>query len=275
MGWPKRAFNFYLESSIHVALAVTALTFMGFYAFGFEPIDSVLLFVFLGAITGYNAVKYAPIAGLYHRSLTRHLRAIQLFSFLVFIGLCCVFYQLPLVLMGISVGLGLGTLLYIVPFFGKKNLRNRYGLKIFIVGLVWAGVTVLLPYFSYEAAWQDDLLLNFIQRFLWVVVLTLPFDIRDLVYDSKELGTLPQRMGIGRTKVLGLVLVVVIVVLEGFKDYLDVHYILSQLVILIATSLLLLFAKTNQSRFYSTFWVEALPIFWLLLYWGMGYFFNS
>lgn len=275
MGWPKRAFNFYLESSIHVALAVTALTFMGFYAFGFEPTDSVLLFVFLGAITGYNAVKYAPIAGLYHRSLTRHLRAIQLFSFLVFIGLCCVFYQLPLVLMGISVGLGLGTLLYIVPFFGKKNLRNRYGLKIFIVGLVWAGVTVLLPYFSYEAAWQDDLLLNFIQRFLWVVVLTLPFDIRDLVYDSKELGTLPQRMGIGRTKVLGLVLVVVIVVLEGFKDYLDVHYILSQLVILIATSLLLLFAKTNQSRFYSTFWVEALPIFWLLLYWGMGYFFNS
>ena len=275
MGWPKRAFNFYLESSIHVALAVTALTAMGFHAFGFPYDYSVLLFVFLGSITGYNLVKYAPIAGLYHRSLTRHLRAIQLFSLFVFFLLCYAFYVISDFLKWISIGLGVATLLYVLPFFGRKNLRNRYGLKIFIVAFVWAGVTVLLPFFTRENELSNDVLIAFFQRFLWVVVLTLPFDIRDLVYDSRELGTLPQRFGIGKTKVFGLLFLVVIVLLEGFKNYLNFEYTLSQLAILILTGIFLLFARTQQSRYYTTFWVEALPIIWLGIYWGLDYFFIS
>jgi len=275
MGWVRKAFNFYLESSIHVALAVTALTQMGYFAYGYSTQNSTLLFVFLGSITGYNLVKFAPIAGLYHRSLARHLRAIQLFSFLVFLFMCYAFLEIPRLLKWISLFLALATLLYIVPFFGKKNLRNRYGLKIFIIAFVWAGTTSLLPFFSYENRLNWDLVVTFFQRFFWVIVLTLPFDIRDLLYDSKGLGTLPQRFGIGRTKVFGLLLLVIIVILEGFKEYMDRFYILSQLIILVVSGIFLLLAKSKQSKYYTIFWVEALPIFWFVLYWGFDYFFIS
>lgn len=274
MGWFKRLFTFYLESSIHVALAVTALTFMGGYAFEIYLGEKVVHFVFLGTVTAYNLVKYAPLPGLFHRSFTRHLKAIQIFSFVVFLALCFAFFRLPLKLQFISLGFGLCTLLYALPLFGKKNLRSRYGLKIFIVAFVWSGITVLLPYFSEASEMSGDVLINFIQRFLWVLVLTLPFDIRDLVYDSQALGTLPQQLGIGKTKGVGLILLVLIVILEGFKDFLSLPYIVSQLLILMVSGLFLLFARTGQSRYYTTFWIEALPIFWLLLYWAFRTIFN-
>ncbi len=275
MGWFKRALNFYLESSMHVALAVTALTFMGYQAFELPANNSVLSFVFLGSITGYNLVKYAPVAGLFHRSLTRNLRAIQVFSFFVFLLLMFTFFKLPLVLKWMSIGLGMATLLYVIPFFGKKNFRNQYGWKIFIIAFVWAGVTTLLPYFTYHGTMSSDLWVTLAQRFLWVLVLTLPFDIRDLVYDSRELGTLPQRFGIEKTKVLGLIVLVAIVVLEGLKVNQNFAYHLSQLLILMVSGILLLFARSHQSRYYTTFWVEALPVFWLILYWALDYLFIS
>lgn len=274
MGLMKRMFDFYLESSIHVALAVTALTILGYYSFGIPLQLSVLLFVFLGTITGYNLVKYAPIAGLYHRSLTRHLKGIQLFSFIIFFANLYYFFQIPELLRYISIGLAVCTLLYVIPFYGR-NLRNRYGLKIFIVGWVWAGVTSLLPFFTTENSIEGDLVITFFQRFLWVVVLTLPFDIRDLVYDSKDLGTLPQRFGIAKTKAFGLGLLVLIVILEGFKDYLNLAYIASQLFILIISGILLLLARKEWHRYYTIFWIESLPLVWLGLYLFFDYLFIS
>ena len=36
-----------------------------------------------------------------------------------------------------------------------------------------------------------------------VFVLTLPFEIRDLQYDDSTLETLPQRVGVKKTKIIG------------------------------------------------------------------------
>ena len=41
-----------------------------------------------------------------------------------------------------------------------------------------------------------------IQRYLYVVIAMLPFEIGDMKYDSIKLSTIPQRIGIARTKVL-------------------------------------------------------------------------
>ena len=270
----KRLFDFYLESSIHVALAVTALAVLGYYSFGIPLQFPVLLFVFLGTITGYNLVKYAPIAGLYHRSLTRYLKGVQVFSLIVFFVNVYFFFQLPELLRYISIAFAICTLMYVIPFYGR-NLRNRYGLKIFIVGWVWAGVTSLFPFFTIENSLDGDLVITFFQRFLWVVVLTLPFDIRDLVYDSKDLGTLPQRFGIAKTKAFGLGLLVLIVILEGFKDYLSLAYIVSQLLILIISGVFLLLARKEWHRYYTIFWIESLPLLWLGLYLVLDYLFIS
>jgi len=43
--------------------------------------------LFFGGVSGYNFVKYAEVAGLHHRSLTKSLRKIQIFSFICGVGL--------------------------------------------------------------------------------------------------------------------------------------------------------------------------------------------
>ena len=259
----KSVFNFYLDSSIHVSLAVLAFTLATFFEYNL-PIEKPMLgFIFFGTITGYNFVKYAGIAGLHHRSLAKNLKLIQLFSLLSFGFFLFYLFQVPRPVIITSAILGIMTLLYVVPFFKNKNLRSFNGLKIFIVALVWAGVTVLLPWVHFEADFSKDIWISFLQRFLWVLVLIIPFEIRDMVYDSNSLGTLPQKFGIRITKKIGYFFLLLMAVIEGFKDEITLSFSLSFFVMLILTGILVRLSKKNQSSYYSAFWVEAIPIFWM------------
>lgn len=259
----KSVFNFYLDSSIHVSLAVLAFTLATFFEYNL-PIEKPMLgFIFFGTITGYNFVKYAGIAGLHHRSLAKNLKLIQLFSLLSFGFFLFYLFQVPRPVIITSAILGIMTLLYVVPFFKNKNLRSFNGLKIFIVALVWAGVTVLLPWVHFEADFSTDIWISFLQRFLWVLVLIIPFEIRDMVYDSNSLGTLPQKFGIRITKKIGYFFLLLMAVIEGFKDEITLSFSLSFFVMLILTGILVRLSKKNQSSYYSAFWVEAIPIFWM------------
>ena len=65
---------------------------------------------------------------------------------------------------------------------------------------------------------SSDVWILLLQRFVFVVVLILPFEIRDLSVDDKILGTLPQRIGVKNTKLYGLLLLMVFFFLEFFKD---------------------------------------------------------
>ena len=89
----KRIVNFYLDSSIHVAFAVFALTWVTLLQFDLDYDKNVLYFVFFATITGYNFVKYFGVAKFHHRSLAFWLKAIQVFSFIAFIA--NVHFQLP------------------------------------------------------------------------------------------------------------------------------------------------------------------------------------
>ena len=259
----KSVFNFYLDSSIHVSLAVLAFTLATFFEYNL-PIEKPMLgFIFFGTITGYNFVKYAGIAGLHHRSLAKNLKLMQLFSLLRFGFFLFYLFQVSRPVIITSAILGIMTLLYVVPFFKNKNLRSFNGLKIFIVALVWAGVTVLLPWVHFEADFSKDIWISFLQRFLWVLVLIIPFEIRDMVYDSNSLGTLPQKFGIRITKKIGYFFLLLMAVIEGFKDEITLSFSLSFFVMLILTGILVRLSKKNQSSYYSAFWVEAIPIFWM------------
>jgi hypothetical protein len=98
----------------------------------------------------------------------------------------------------------------------------------------------------------------------------LPFEIRDLNYDNLKLGTIPQKIGVKKTKMIGVTLLMVFVVLEFFKDELSRNEMSSTLIITAITLLFLIFSHKNQSKYYSAFWVEGLPIIWLLLVFMLG-----
>jgi len=268
----KRVFNFYLNSSIHVALAVYALTWITLIQFGLDYDEDVLYFVFFATITGYNFVKYFGVAKFHHRSLAGWLKAIQLFSFIAFIAMSYYAYLLKTNTLLILSVFGLITFLYAIPLLpmkyfrdNQKNLREISGLKIYVIAFVWAFTTVLLPLIDNTINFNTDVVITSAQRFVFVIVLMLPFEIRDLNYDSLKLATIPQRIGIKKTKIIGVLLLMVFMMLEFFKDELTSNAVIATLIIVFITLLFLIFSNKNQSKYYSAFWVESLPIVWLII----------
>lgn len=274
MPFLKPFFKFYINSSIHVALAVFAMGWITLLEFNLPFDGACLYFIFFASVTGYNFVKYYGLAQFHHKSLTNKLKAIQLFSAVVFFLMLYLFFKLTLKVQFIIVLLGAFTFFYAIPIIPKKylldehkNLRQISGLKIYVIALVWTCVTVILPLQNANYDFNFEVIITLIQRFVYVLVLMLPFEIRDLNFDNLKLATIPQQIGVKKTKVLGCALLVLFFFLAFFKGaQLKGNYILIDLAICVSTFMALICSKQKQSYFYAAFWVESLPIWWWVLW---------
>ncbi|TCK68529.1 hypothetical protein DFQ05_0037 [Winogradskyella wandonensis] len=267
----KSLFSFYVNSSIHVALAVYAMTWVTLVGLDLSYDENSLYFVFYATITAYNFVKYFGLAKFHHRSLANWLRIIQVFSAFCFLLMCFYLTRLKLDAVLLVGGLALVTFLYAIPLIPKRflfdeeqNLRQVGGLKVYIIAMVWSFVTVLIPVLNNGYEINSDVILLLIQRFFIVIVLMLPFEIRDLKYDSLKLATIPQKIGIKKTKIIGTLLLLAYWILEFFKNELTNASVLSTFMLVGITFLLLLFSTERQTKYYASFWVEGIPIFWLI-----------
>ena len=263
----KKILDFYINSSLHVALSAFALVSMTQYFFGVEEDFSVAFFAFFGTVIGYNFVKYDAIARLNKTEIKKELKVIVFLSFISL--LACFYFFLQLSWMSkLSAVAFLGlTLLYTLPFFpNKQNARNWKGVKIYIVGITWVGVTVILPLVEAEIPFSIDVFLMAFQRFLLVFSIVLVFDIVDVKLDDIHLQTVPQKIGVKMTKRLGYLLLFLLLLLEFF--YTNNHHFLPflfKLLVCGTIAVFLYFANENRSRYYASFWLESVPILWWLV----------
>lgn len=267
----KKIFHFYIESSIHVALAICALAGISTLNYNINWDWRVFLFLFTAAITGYNFTKYAKIAGLHHRSLTNQLKSIQVFSLLCFIALIYATFLQSLKFIGVTAALGLLTFFYAIPFApNHKNLREIKSLKIFIIAIVWAGATLWLPLIEQQKILTLEVGINTLSYSFLILALMMPFEIRDLKYDAIELDTVPQLLGVSKTKIIGYILCLLFV---GSLLFLSHHpfFLTSGIGIAILLMVFIHYSHKNQSDFYASFWVEAIPIIWFLGLWIAHY----
>jgi len=146
MKFLKRLFDFYLDASIHVALAVFSLLKITAILYKVELSNHLSLFVFFGTIVCYNFIKYGVEANKYVLIDNRYHKSIQFFSLIALVFGCYHGYFLSMeswLTIFILAGL---TGLYALPVLPQsKNLRSLGGLKIFLVATVWSGITVILP----------------------------------------------------------------------------------------------------------------------------------
>jgi len=274
MKWITQIFDFYIQSSIHVALSCYALVRMTHHMFHVPYDEPMASFAFFGTIVGYNFVKYEDLARAKKMQIRKKIKIIFLFSFCSFLAVGFYFFQLQRITQIISVAfLGI-TLLYTLPFFpNRKNARNWAGIKIYIVALCWVGVTLVLPLLNADIPITSDFYLKCVQRFILIFVLILIFEIIDLKNDDPHLKTVPQQIGVKRTKNLGYILLLFFCGLEIFNSNINfnVNFQSSLLqlilifVIAIVISLFLLFANEKRSKYYTSFWVESVPIAWWLM----------
>ena len=262
----KLIFNFYINSSTHVALAVFSLVRITELYYKLPYNENLDFFIFFTTVATYNFIKYWGVAKFYDVALTKSIRLISASTLICFflsvyyglkLPLKTHFYFLPFVIV---------TIFYSTPFWGgfQKSLRKINYLKIFLVAIVWSGVTGVIPLLANEYPINSDLVMFFLQRIFFVLVLILPFEIRDMRQDLKHFKTFPQKIGIERTKKMGFVLLLFSLTLE----FLLTQSLINKSIFLwvCLTALFFLMRSTQkQSKYYSSFWVESIPILWWIL----------
>jgi len=256
-------FDFYLDASIHVALAAWSLIRVSGHTLNI-PIDPYLeIFLFLSTIAVYNFIKYGIEVEKFIKVSQPYHRTIQVFSLLCLAGAAYpALFLDPKVYAGLA-GVALLVFFYAFPVLPRFNKLRDWGMvKIAIVGLVWSIITVFLPVWQADVQLNWDISLEGFQRLLFVIVWMLPFEIRDLKYDDPQLRTIPQRMGIQRTKTVGIILLAVYMSVIGLKDDLQFNAEMVKASIAILLLVLLELTREDQPKYYSSFVVESLPILW-------------
>ena len=275
----KHCLRQYIEHHIHVSLALISLVFLT-YKYASLPIDwNYMGFAFFGTIVAYTYIKNVPAQVSLKSGVFLVLQRSPWWVHAM--GIISVFFAVTL---RVSQQLGLIifmilSLAYILPIpFKIAPFRDYGAIKIIIVALVWSGISVLLPLLPLHHIYWEIVLLYLAQT-LWIIVLTIPFEIRDSGKDVLRHPTWPQKLGLWRTKILGTVLLMICAVihfnlsvgLEIESEQSITFWGSSFLFTLALTWLGLLVAETKQSYRYSAFWIEAIPIVWLLMRCFTGY----
>ncbi|MDH5415299.1 MAG: hypothetical protein OEW87_14270 [Flavobacteriaceae bacterium] len=202
--------------------------------------------------------------------ISENIKAILILSIVSFVVILILSFSLNIKSIVFILPFGLAALFYVnpIPFKSKfpLSLRSIAFIKIFLISFTWAGVTVFFPLINYKLPIGFNELVLFIQRFLIIVAITIPFDIRDLSYDHENLKTLPQIIGLKRSKVFGLFFLMLFLGLELFKSSSDNIDLRINLIIALISMFFLIRANENQHKYYCAFYVESIPILWFFLY---------
>jgi hypothetical protein len=235
------------------------------FLFQIDNIQNVSFFAFFGTIVGYNFVKYDALVRRKKMEMKPELKSIAVLSFLALLASGYFFLQLERNTQLIGLSFFVITLLYTLPFFpNRKNARNWAGIKIYIVAICWVGVTIFLPILNSGMPFTTEFLWLALQRLLLIFVLILIFEIVDLKTDDPHLKTVPQQIGVLKTKQIGVLLLVIFVSLEFMFDNFTIEILLLKIGLALTTFLFLQFSQENRSRYYASFWVESIPIVWYL-----------
>ena len=259
-------FNFYIKSSLHLSLCVLSLIIITSLRFDLDFSYGLFVCIFCATIVVYNFIKYASTLPYYFFTKNATVKKIQILSFIsgFFLVFSVFFLKTNTILIGFT--LFVLCLTYVVPLNRTSiNIRNYSKVKIFIVAFCWAGATILMPFAENARIDLWDNVWQFLQRFIFVFVYTLPFEIRDLEYDSIKLKTIPQVIGINKTKILAYLLLIIFCVIGFFIDSGVSKFFLSDIIIAFTTAVLISKTKLDQSKYYTSFLVEGLPIFWLIV----------
>ena len=212
----RRLGQYFLFGNIFIALCAVCLLVATHQLTGLPFSWQLAGWVFLSTFFLYNFDSLLPAKMQPHGPVSRrkawvlaHRR--QLAAAVVAAGLLVLFlfyWSFHLAHFWLLAHLGLISMLYSLPVVPGRNgwqlLRNIPLLKVFLIAYVWACVTVWLPLLG--AGWpigSGEGWQLFGQRFLFILPLTIIFDIRDVEKDqAMNTLTLPRLVGVGRAKAI-------------------------------------------------------------------------
>jgi len=190
----------FLQSNIIISFSAGILTF-GVASFcQNEQVMFLGLFLFFSTLCIYNALRiikfFVNPSTPQAISNKRYNKVYYIFGLIGLIGVLLCFFKLNLSY-EMWFWLGLATLIsvfYVIPIFpmnGRKGaLRDLPGIKIILIASSWSLLCFYLP--AIESAQKGFF---FMLGFIYIISVTIPFDIRDLPFDNPIQKTIPQLFG--------------------------------------------------------------------------------
>ena len=269
MFWFKKVADFFLFSNIFVAYCVVALCMSTELLLGHNS-NTISLFVFFASLFTYNFQRLVRMSVLGELSFRQNfLRQNKFFLWLVtaFSALATVYYSLSISYnsLRLLIPLGIIVFMYQLPLLYWKGrwwrLREIPGIKIFLIALAWSFVSVGLLVEEHQIGWTTDVWLLFVHRLCFVFAITIPFDIRDLKYDSLQLKTIPKVFGEEKARyiayaALGIYEILVIIQFI-FGEIMDVQDLIALLCTSAVTAYLLIKSTSDKGEYHFAFWIEG------------------
>ena len=278
----KSVLDFFIFSNIYVAIPVSALSHSTFLILGSTTNVSTLFFTYFstlflynfhriyGVFTSSNEVRFIPqriIWSVKHKNLVCLLSlfsAIVAGYFLLEIYRSIYWILLPCFI------ISLAYTLPIVPLKnGMKKLREIPLIKPIVIAFIATIVTVIFPFltsnYSSMITSDYDIWFLYIERFLFLLAITIPFDIRDVKFDAADnTKTLPLIVGVNIMKRLSFLSLIFFAIIVGIHSVISPNYqsnmVLAYLFSFVFTGVILFFVNQDRSEYFFSLLVEGTMI---------------
>lgn len=273
--WIKKLSGFILFSSIFIASCAVAFCIETNILLGL-PLNhfSFYCFVFGATLAQYNlhylvktvAVDNSERLAWSQRNKDLHFILLITGSILILFS----FFSFYLKHFIILLCLGGISFLYSFPFlpFGKKKRIKDYGsLKILTITFLWTLVTVWFPVnsmsFDTQLFW-----LVFAKRFVFMFVLCLLFDMRDIEIDGKEkINTLAVKLGRKKSYLLAYFSLILFVIFSIIQYYYlpQKGFLVAMLISAFATLITIVLTKKSNSDYVYLAGIDGMMLLQALL----------
>lgn len=200
----------FIQTNVLIAFSALTLTVSTQFQLGLNiSLESYHFLIFFSTLFIYNIHRritllngFKTIPSENYNEYKTSLKVIHRCLVIALGGIVITLLKTRLNLVFVLIPFGIISLLYSIPFkMGQKTLitlRQIPYLKIFLIAFVWAAVTVFIPVVNYKKPlYSLHVLSVFLERMLFVLAITLPFDIRDMDDDKKAgIQTIPLRLGV-------------------------------------------------------------------------------
>ena len=269
--------NFFVVSNLYVSIGVSCLTALSMHIYGLEN-PRLLLFVFFSTLFTYNLIRLVPRFPIISSKMLKQNKLIydyQIYLWaIVFFSGCLSFFFVSNIYKPIFWPLLMSSILcltYGLPLLKWKSswisMRQIPGLKIFLIALVWTTVTEGFPCLIAQKEWSFFAPL---ERFLFVLAITIPFDIRDLKFDIKHIKTIPYYIGVDYAKNLGIICLVISELILAYRTFILGEINLSGCLAIYLSYevaiLLIYFSKEEMTEWYVSLGLDGVSILMCILF---------
>ena len=122
---------------------------------------------------------------------------------------------------------------------------------------------MLLVLLENQTPLSQNITLHLLARFLLIFAIIIPFDIRDLNFDNKELRTIPLVFGAVKARIIAisaLFICAIIAVVQYINEDINFSNLLALILLYFVSSIFIAKSDERRGEMYFSFWGESLSI---------------